>query len=123
MVNFRFKMKNVYKGIHRDMPIPNNIDHAISLENVSCESSCPPLNPIEKSKYNEMNLDELGGISKSLFKYTATIPRIKNSSAGLVKFSRSKLKFIVVLENCFLGLKVFALLHDNREYDELIFYC
>jgi hypothetical protein len=42
-----------------------------------------------------MNFEELGGISKSLFRYTAKIPSAKNSKAGLVKFSMSRFKFII----------------------------
>ena len=78
------------------MNIPNSIEKPISLVNVSCDSSCPPLNPIENNKYNEINFDELSGISKSLFTETAMIPSTKNNKAGLVKFSKSKLKFIFV---------------------------
>jgi hypothetical protein len=75
--------------------IPKSIDQAISLLKVSWDNSCPPLNPIANNKYNEINLDELGGISKSLFKYTEMIPSTKKSSAGLVRFSSSKLKFML----------------------------
>ncbi len=42
-----------------------------------------------------MNLEELGGISKSLFKYTAMIPRTKKSNAGFVRFSINKLRFML----------------------------
>jgi hypothetical protein len=38
-----------------------------------------------------MNLDEVGGSSRSLRIKAAAIPSKKKSSAGLVKFSRSKL--------------------------------
>ena len=44
-----------------------------------------------------MNFEELSGISKSLFRYTAMMPNTKKSKAGFVKFSINKLKFIVVL--------------------------
>jgi hypothetical protein len=73
------------------MPIPNNIDQAISRVKVSCDSSCPPLNPMAKSRYREINFEEFWGISKSLFKYTAIIPKTKKSKAGFVKLSISKL--------------------------------
>jgi hypothetical protein len=39
------------------------------------------------NKYKAMNLDEFAGISKSLFTATAMIPKMKNSRAGLVRFS------------------------------------
>lgn len=39
----------------------------------------------------EINLEELEGISKSLFKLTERIPNTKKSNAGFVKFSISKL--------------------------------
>jgi hypothetical protein len=48
------------------------------------------LNPIENKRYKEINLEELAGISKSLFSLTAIMPRKKNSSAGLVRLSNSK---------------------------------
>jgi hypothetical protein len=35
------------------------------------------LKPIEKSKYKAINLEELGGISRSLFRRTAMIPSKK----------------------------------------------
>ena len=77
--------------------MPSNIDQAISMLKVSWDNSCPPLKPIAKSKYKEINFDELGGIAKSLFKYTATIPNTKKSRAGLVKFSVRSSLFIL---NC-----------------------
>jgi len=45
-------------------------------------------------RYKEINFDELEGIFRSLFKYTDNIPNTKNNKAGLVKLSKSKLKFI-----------------------------
>lgn len=81
-------------GMTEAMPIPNKIDHPISMVNVSCDNSCPPLKPIENNKYSEINFEELGGISKSLFKYTANMPNTKKSKAGLVRLSNSRLKFI-----------------------------
>ena len=80
----------------KDKAIPNSIETAISELNVSCESSCPPLNPMEKRRYNEINLEELGGISKSLFSLTANIPKIKNKKAGFVTFEISKSAFIFI---------------------------
>jgi hypothetical protein len=44
---------------------------------VLCANSCPPLNPIAKSRYNEINLLELLGISKSLLRITAITPPVK----------------------------------------------
>jgi hypothetical protein len=73
------------------MAIPKSIERPISVVNVSCDNSCPPLNPIENNKYNEINLEELGGISRSLFKQTARIPKKKNNNAGLVRFSINRL--------------------------------
>jgi hypothetical protein len=49
-----------------------------------CASSSPPLKPIENNKYNEINREELAGISKSLFTVAATTPSKKNSNVGLV---------------------------------------
>ncbi len=80
-----------------DMIIPNIMDKIISPFIIWWDNSCPPLNPIAKSNYNDINLDEFGGISKSLFKYTAKIPKAKNSKAGFVKFSRRRFKFIIIL--------------------------
>lgn len=94
MFNFLFKIKKVYNGIVTEIPTPNNIDQAISVLKVSCDNSCPPLKPIANNKYKEMNFEEFCGISKSLFKHTATIPSTKKSRAGFVRFSMSKLKFI-----------------------------
>jgi hypothetical protein len=65
-----------------------------SSVNVSCDNSCPPLKPIENSKYREINFAELAGISKSLFKRTAMMPKRKNKKAGLVRLLISKFKFI-----------------------------
>jgi hypothetical protein len=48
------------------------------------------LNPMEKRRYKEINLEELGGISRSLFSWTAKIPRKKNNRAGLVRLSINK---------------------------------
>jgi len=42
-----------------------------------------------KSKYKEINLLELCGISKSLFTITAMIPSKKNNNVGLVKFENN----------------------------------
>lgn len=41
-----------------------------------------------------MNFEEFLGISRSLFSWTARIPKKKNKSAGLVRLSASKLKSI-----------------------------
>jgi hypothetical protein len=62
------------------------MDNKISLFQALCDNSCPPLNPIAKSRYKEMNLDEEGGISRSLFNKAAIIPNKKNNRAGLVRF-------------------------------------
>lgn len=70
------------------------MDNAISESKCSCDNSWPPLKPMANNKYNEINFEEFGGISKSLFRYTAIIPSTKNNKAGLVKFSISKLKFM-----------------------------
>ncbi len=83
-----------------------NIDSANPKNNLimsawskcSCDNSCPPLNPIENSKYNEINLEVWSGMDRSLFMSTDTIPRIKKSSAGFVKFSNSKLRFMAVFK-------------------------
>jgi hypothetical protein len=50
------------------MKIPKIIDHRIFRLNDSWDNSCPPLKPMEINRYNEINLEELGGISRSLFK-------------------------------------------------------
>jgi hypothetical protein len=50
---------------------------------------------MQNNKYSEMNLEEFGGISRSLFKKTAIRPKTKNNNAGLVKFSSSKSIFIL----------------------------
>ncbi len=78
--------------------MPNNIDKPISFVNVSCDNSCPPLKPIANNKYREINFEELAGISKSLLKYTAIKPSIKNSNAGFVRFSISKLQFMSTVD-------------------------
>jgi hypothetical protein len=57
-------------------------------------NSWPPLKPMENRRYREINLDELAGISKSLFNLTAIIPRIKNKNAGLVRLSTNKLRLV-----------------------------
>jgi hypothetical protein len=49
---------------------------------------------MEKSRYREINFDELAGISRSLFTLTARMPRTKKSRAGLVRFSSNKFMFI-----------------------------
>jgi hypothetical protein len=49
---------------------------------------------MENNRYSEMNLEEFGGISRSDFNLTAIIPRTKNKSAGFVRFSISRLKFM-----------------------------
>jgi hypothetical protein len=46
------------------------------------------------NKYMEMNLDELGGICRSLFNKTAMTPSRKKRSAGLLRFSRMRLACI-----------------------------
>ena len=48
--SFLLKIKKVYNGIISEIAIPNKIDQPISLVNVSCDSSCPPLNPIANNK-------------------------------------------------------------------------
>lgn len=73
---------------------PKKTDHRISSVKWLCANSCPPLKPMENKRYIEINLDVFEGISKSLFKRVARMPRRKNSSAGFVKLSKSKLKFI-----------------------------
>ncbi len=78
-----------------DRKIPRNIDHKISMVNASRDNSCPPLKPMANNKYNDINLDELGGISKSLLMYTATIPNTKNKRAGLLKFSINNPQFMI----------------------------
>ena len=93
--------------------MPNIIDQPISLVNVSCDNSCPPLNPIANKRYKEMNLEEFGGISKSLFKYTAMMPNTKNNNAGFVRFSISKLKFIFIFFSDFLPKFIFDFLLFN----------
>ena len=50
---------------------------------------------LSEVQIDEMNFEEFSGISKSLFNFTARTPKIKNSNAGLVKFSKSKSKFII----------------------------
>ena len=47
-------------------------------------------------------MEELGGISKSLFSFTEIIPRTKKSNAGFVRLSSKRLKFIytVSFESC-----------------------
>ena len=76
---------------------PNKSENAISLVNVLCANSCPPLKPIENNKYNDINLAEDSGIVKSLFKRTAKIPNTKNSRVGLVRFESNKDKFIRII--------------------------
>jgi hypothetical protein len=73
------------------------MESMISVVNASCDNSCPPLKPIANNKYSEMNFEELAGISRSLFTYTAIMPSTKNNKAGLVRFSVSRLKFIDIL--------------------------
>ncbi len=74
-----------------EIQTPNRIDKSISWLNTSCDNSCPPLNPIDNNKYNDINFEVLGGISKSLFISTAITPNTKNKSAGFVKLSINKL--------------------------------
>lgn len=71
---------------------PNKILHIISMLNTLCSNSCPPLKPIANKRYKEINLEEFGGISKSLFTSTANTPNTKNKSAGLVRLSKSRIK-------------------------------
>jgi len=75
-------MKKVYIGIISDKPTPKIMDKNISGVNVSCDNSCPPLNPIANKRYIDMNLEEFGGISKSLLNTTAIIPSIKKVKQG-----------------------------------------
>jgi hypothetical protein len=51
------------------------------------ESSWPPLKPMENKRYRVINLEELAGISRSLFNWTAKRPRQKNNKEGLVRLS------------------------------------
>jgi hypothetical protein len=37
------------------------------MERLACDSSCPPLKPMESKRYMEINLEELAGILRSLF--------------------------------------------------------
>jgi hypothetical protein len=64
---------------------PNARAQNIPVVNSLWESSCPPLNPMEIIKYKAMNLALVGGISKSLFSFTAKTPRIKKRRLGLVR--------------------------------------
>ena len=68
----------------------------ISALNPLCESSCPPLNPIENNKYNEINLLLEAGISKSLFSLVAITPNKKNRRVGLLKLLMSMLNSMLV---------------------------
>ena len=78
--------------------IPAKMVESISKVKWLCANSCPPLNPIEKSKYKDINFEEFGGISRSLFNFTAMIPSKKNKKAGFVKFENNKSKFILCVE-------------------------
>ena len=60
-----------------DKPIPNRIFIAKSIVMVSCESSCPPLKPIEKRRYKDINFEELDGMAKSLLAITEKMPSKK----------------------------------------------
>jgi hypothetical protein len=57
------------------------------------------LNPIENNKYNEINLKEEDGISRSLLIVVAMIPRIKNRSVGLVRLFIKRSKFMLGVWN------------------------
>jgi hypothetical protein len=57
-------------------------------------SSCPPLKPMDNSKYSENNFGKGWGISKSDFKKTASIPKKKNNTGGLRMLKRIKLPSI-----------------------------
>ncbi len=72
--------------MQEEIKSPSNIEYMISASKSLCESSWPPLNPIAKSKYNDINLLDDLGISKSLFTMAAIIPNKKNKSVGFVKF-------------------------------------
>jgi hypothetical protein len=45
---------------------------------------------MEKSKYNEINLEEFSGISKSFNRTAIIIPRMKNNKSR-TKFSKSRI--------------------------------
>jgi hypothetical protein len=61
----------------------------ISGSNGLCANSCPPLNPMEKSRYSDINLLEDSGISKSLLTMVANMPSKKNNKVGLVRLETS----------------------------------
>jgi hypothetical protein len=67
-------------------------------------NSAPPLNPMENKRYKEMKPLEAAGISKSLFRYLAKTPKIKNKSVGLVKLKMSNSKLTIL----YFALKFFA---------------
>ncbi len=68
------------------MLIPNAIDHPISLVKVSCDNFRPPLNPIANKRYSDINFDELGGISNSLFNTQPVYQTQKTVTRGLLNF-------------------------------------
>jgi hypothetical protein len=49
---------------------------------------------MENNKYKEINFEVFSGISKSLLKSLANIPRKKKSKAGLVRFSTRRFRFM-----------------------------
>lgn len=67
-------------------------------------NSEPPLNPMENKRYSEIKPLEAAGISKSLFKYLAMTPKMKNKSVGLVKLKMSNSKLTML----YFALKFFA---------------
>ena len=99
MDNLRFNIKKVYNGITDAIISPNNKEYAISEVNWLWASSCPPLKPIEKSRYKEMNLADDSGMVRSLLILMATIPNIKKSSVGLVRLLNKISVFISYCNN------------------------
>lgn len=65
--------------------IEKRMEYNISELNSLCDNSCPPLKPIAKSKYNEINFEEESGIFKSLLNSVAMIPSTKNNNTGFLK--------------------------------------
>jgi hypothetical protein len=94
MLNLFFRIKKAYNGIIMASETEATSVTPTSLVNPLCANSSPPLNPIENNKYSEINLEELAGISKSLFTTAAITPNKKNSNVGLVKLLISISKFM-----------------------------
>jgi hypothetical protein len=72
---------------------PNRILRNSNPKSPSCDNATPPLKPIAKSRYKEINRELLDGMSRSLLICIAKTPRIKNSNAGLRRFSVRALRF------------------------------